>query len=117
MRKRFPFEADGIFYHYYVCWTLQRRCLAEVRQFRSIIPLACKFPSLIKENDLDTVQEQWRSLKFARESIAHMRQLEPPAFWLQLGQITDGNGQPKFGLLSVSCCALTALIASFFSVR
>jgi hypothetical protein len=35
--------------------------------------------------------------------------MEPPAFWLQVTQITDGNAKPKFDVLSELMCTLVAL--------
>jgi len=35
--------------------------------------------------------------------------MEPPAFWLELKQITDCNAKPKFDVLSELMCTLVAL--------
>ena len=35
--------------------------------------------------------------------------MEPPAFWLELKQITDCNAKPKFDVLSELMCTLAAL--------
>ena len=75
----------------------------------SIIPLAAHFPNLVPECELDTIQEQWRTLHYATDSLCHLTDRDPPHFWKELGCIKDGNDGRRFGILSDFMCTLLAL--------
>jgi Domain of unknown function (DUF4371) len=75
----------------------------------SIIPLAAHFPNLVPEDMLDTLQNQWRSLYFAKEAFGHIAHYDLPNFWIAVGAVTDGNDQRKFGILSDFMCNLLSL--------
>jgi len=44
-----------------------------------------------------------------KDDLERLADMEPPAFWLELKQITDCNAKPKFDVLSELMCALVAL--------
>ena len=41
--------------------------------------------------------------------LEHLADMEPPAFWLELKQITDCNAKPNFDVLSELMCTLVVL--------
>lgn len=52
-------------------------------------------------------RREWVALPNAKEEIESMCTLESveiPEFWLKLKSVTDGNNQPKFGLLTSLMC-------------
>jgi hypothetical protein len=75
----------------------------------SIIPLALQFPPIIADEHLDRLCDQWRELASYKSDLEHLSRMEPPAFWLQLKQLTDGNDKPKFDILCELMCTLVAL--------
>lgn len=83
------------------------------RQMKSIIKLALNFPSLVSEHQLDDLQEEWRALIWAKETVHPMLSQEVPEFWHNLRNMLDGNGQSKFSLLSGFMCGL--LVLPYFS--
>jgi len=75
----------------------------------SIIPLALQFPTVVSEDHLDRLCDQWRELASYKGDLEHLADTEPPAFWLELKQITDCNAKPKSDVLSELMCTLVAL--------
>jgi len=82
---------------------------ARDRMVKSIIPLASAFPSLIAEDELDDLQDQWKSLPNAEESLKSAPKSSPPQFWYNLWKVLDGTGSQKFGRLSTFMCNLMSL--------
>jgi len=66
----------------------------------SIIPLALQFPTVVSEDHLDRLCDQWRELASYKGDLEHLADMERPAFWLELKQITECNAKPKFDVLS-----------------
>ena len=75
----------------------------------SIVPLANYFPNVLPEHMLDCLREQWRTIPFAKDSLGHLSNCEPPNFWKELGDLKDGNNERKFRTISDFMCSLTAL--------
>ena len=74
-----------------------------------IIPLAINFPTLVDEADLDNLEEQWRELPSAKnsiEDISHGSDVNIPLFWNRLHLVTDENNSPKLRLLSKFMCQM-----------
>lgn len=78
----------------------------------SIIRLAVKFPTIISEDHLDRLSDQWRELASYKNDLGHLVNdyiEDPPAFWLGLQEVTDANEQTKFDVLCNFMCTLLAL--------
>jgi hypothetical protein len=75
----------------------------------SIVQLAAYFPNLVPDCELDTIQEQWRTLHYAKNSLSHLTSCDPPHFGKELGSVKDGNDGRRFGILSDFMCTLLAL--------
>jgi len=83
----------------------------------NIIPLALQFTTVVSGDHLDRLCDQWRELPAYRGDLEHLADMEPPAFWLELKQITDCNAKPKFDVLSELICTLVALPHSSACVK
>ncbi|XP_064113624.1 uncharacterized protein LOC135220307 [Macrobrachium nipponense] len=62
------------------------------KQPKSIIKLALNFPSLVSEHQLDDLQEEWRALIRAKETVHPMIAQEVTEIWHTLRNVLDGNG-------------------------
>ena len=107
MKKRFPFQDDSVLAQ--LCILDPKVATSTERQVKSIAYLAVKFPSLVEEEHLDELQDQWRALLYAKEALTNLVNLKPSSFWYELRFLKDGNGQPKCCLLSYFMCGLLAL--------
>ena len=114
MRKRFPFDEENVLALLNILDP--KVALSSQRRIRAIPKLAVHFPNLVKEEELDSLQEQWEDLFHARSTLQHLNQ-SATCFWHELFGITDGNNQPKFDLLSKFMCALLVLPHSSASVE
>lgn len=114
MRKRFPFDEENVLALLNVLDP--KVALSSQRRIRTIPKLAVHFPNLVKEEELDSLQEQWEDLFHARSSLQYLTQ-SATCFWHELLGITDGNDQPKFDLLSKFMCNLLVLPHSSASVE
>jgi len=105
IKSRFPLSPD--------CVLAQMQLLEPEKALNdnkpSIIPLALQFPTVVSEDHLDRLCDQWRELASYKGDLEHLADMEPPAFWLELKQITDCNAKPKFDVLSELMCTLVAL--------
>lgn len=63
---------------------------------------------LVKEDDLDELQDQWRDLLYTRSALEKMSK-QATTFWSEIKKVKDGNDMCKFGLLSKFMCSLLAL--------
>ena len=75
----------------------------------SVIPLAAQFPTIVSEENLDRLSDQWRELASYKNDLGHLVDEDPPAFWLGVQQVTDANNQNKFDVLADFMCSLVAL--------
>ena len=85
-----------------------KEALSQKRSLRSIAKLAVHFPTVIKEEDLDRLQDEWKDLLHFKETMKNMSD-SATTFWLELPIVKDGNNHPKFSLLSNFMCCLLAL--------
>ena len=114
IRKRFPFEDDSVLALLQVLDP--KLSVSPQRKIKSIIKLASQFPQLVKEEDLDDLDDQWQSLLHARSSTENLN-LSPCSFWAELGDIKDGTNKSKFGILSNFMCNLLALPHSSAAIK
>ena len=68
-------------------------------KFPSLVPLAANFPNIVSESQLQTLDNQWCRLAFISLPF-QSDDMEPEEFWGLLNKITDGTGDPQFGILS-----------------
>lgn len=106
MKKRFPFEESSIIAMLKAMNPAE--ALSTDRNLKSIGKLAVHFPTLIKEEELDALQDQWRDLLYAKETLKGLSQ-SATVFWNDLLSVKDGNNKAKFDLLSKFMCGLLAL--------
>lgn len=106
MRKRFAFEEDSILAMLRV--VDPKEALSDERSLHSIVKLAVKFPTLIKEEDLDDLQDEWKDLLHFKESLKNMSD-SATNFWHELRTVKDGHSRQKFSLLSNFMCCLLVL--------
>ena len=66
-------------------------------KFPSLVPLAANFPNIVSESQLQTLDNQSRRLAFISLPF-QSDDVEPEEFWGQLNKITDGTGDPQFGI-------------------
>ena len=66
-------------------------------KFPSLVPLAANFPNIVSESQLQTLDNQWCRLAFISLPF-QSDDMEPEEFWGQLNKITDGTGDPQFGI-------------------
>ncbi|XP_076054955.1 uncharacterized protein LOC143033422 [Oratosquilla oratoria] len=106
MKKRFPFEENSLIAMLKVVEPAE--ALSTKRDLKSLGKLAVHFPTLIKEDELDLLQEQWRDLLYARDTLKGISQ-SATVFWNDLLSVKDGNNKEKFNLLATFMCNLLAL--------
>ena len=110
IKKRFCFQESSVLARLNVL-DVKVALSAESRP-RSVTPLAVSFPSVVAEDELDMLQDQWKLLLTSKESISSICMLKPEQFWWKLGEVQDGNGQSMFGVLSRLMCCLMSLPVS-----
>ena len=66
-------------------------------KFPSLVPLAANFPNIVSESQLQTLDNQWCRLAFISLPF-QSDDMEPEEFWGRLNKITDGTGDPQFGI-------------------
>lgn len=106
MKKRFPFEEDCILANLRVTDPLE--AMNPQRSVKSIARLASYFPRLVKEDDLDVLEDQWQDLLYSKESLKSLSH-KVTSFWQELRTVRDGNNREKFEVLSKFMCGLLAL--------
>ena len=74
-----------------------------------LAPLAMHFPQVIKPDDLDDLDDQWRSLLIAKDQLKQLQGKSIAEFWKTVASLKDGTGQPKFPILGSLMCALAVL--------
>lgn len=107
MRKRFPFESDSVL-AMISCLDPKEACSTN-RSLTNITKLAMNFPMLVPEDDFDTLEEQWRAILYASDSLERLDSDSSTIFWDELRDLKDGNNQRRFGLLGNFMCHLLAL--------
>ena len=106
MKRRFTFEEDSVLAILRILDP--EEVLSPRRRMQSLAKLDLSFPTLVKEDDLDSLDEQWRDLLYFKESLKNISN-SPKKFWFELRDVKDGNNQPKFQILSRLMCSLLAL--------
>ncbi|XP_068207490.1 uncharacterized protein [Palaemon carinicauda] len=107
MKKRFNFKEDSILAMLSIMDP--KEALSPQRGIKSIGKLAVNFPNLVKEEDLDELQDQWKDLLQFKESLKNISCMPATSFWLELKSIKDANNQTKFHHLSTFMCNLMVL--------
>lgn len=74
----------------------------------TIARLASYFPRLVKEEDLDVLEDQWQDLLYSKESLKSLSH-KVTSFWQDLRTVRDGNNREKFAVLSKFMCDLLSL--------
>ena len=98
IRMRFPLAEDSILSLLKVLDP--HEAMSQGNRTQSIIKLASYFPTLVAEQQMDDLQDQWRALPSFRSSLEHATNLPPCSFWHEIRSIKDGLGRMKFCLLS-----------------
>ena len=75
----------------------------------SLIPLAVHFPSIIAEDRLNDLDEQWRSYRLLKDITSVPTNNNIPEYWYQLRNIRDGLDKSKYDPLSKFMTTLTVL--------
>lgn len=113
IRKRFPLSSSSMMAQLKLLdpvKALGTRLAADPNYVRpSIVQLAAHFPNLVPEFQLDSIQDHWRTLHYAKDSLSYLTNCDPPHFWKELGSVKDGNDERRFGILSDFMCTLLAL--------
>lgn len=63
---------------------------------------------LVKDDELDVLQDQWTDLLYAKETVKNLNE-NATTFWSELKTVKDGNNEPRFACLSKFMCGLVAL--------
>jgi hAT family C-terminal dimerisation region/N-terminal of Par3 and HAL proteins len=108
IRKRFPLSSDSVLAQLRVL-DVDEAMRSDDKRTKSIIKLASQFPNVVQETDLDLLQDEWKALPSAKESLRNFTDFDPPKFWSSIKVIRDGNDQPKFGVLSDFMCTMIVL--------
>lgn len=87
IRKRFPINDP-------VIEGLQVLDPKKIDQYSTLLPLASRFPNIIKAELLQTLDDEWRQLKFA--TVPLDKDLPVDEYWGKLSLITDGSGRTAF---------------------
>lgn len=110
IKKRFCFQETSVLARLNVLDV--NVALLPERRPRSVTPLAVSFPSIVAEDELDILQDQWKLLLNSKQSTLSICKLNPEQFWWKLGELKDGNDEPMFGVLSRLMCSLMSLPVS-----
>lgn len=106
MKKRFTFDQESVLSLLKIIDP--KESLSPRRNKDSIIKIALYFPTLVNEEELDILEDQWKDLLYVKESLNNLSE-SATTFWLELRSVKDGNNEPKFNLLSRFMCNLLAL--------
>lgn len=113
IRKRFPLNDDSVIASFKV---LDPEVAKNITVSpASICHLALSFPTLIPENQLNELDDEWRSFRLAKDLINTAKTI--PEYWYTLRNVRDGFDKPKYGLLSEFMTNLTILPHSSASVE
>ena len=108
IRMRFPLAEDSVIAQLKVM-DASEAMSTHASRVRSIVNLASHFPTLVADDQLDDLQDQWRALLSAICHLQHAKNMPPTSFWLETQTIKDGLGRKKFGLLGKFLCDLLVL--------
>ena len=105
MKKRFPFEEDSVIA---LMKNIDPKVAVSPHRSTYITSLAVHFPMVVKEEELDTLEDEWQNLIYSKETVQNLTQT-PTSFWSELQKVKDGNNKMKFGVLARLMCGLLAL--------
>lgn len=103
IRKRFPFEEDCVIV---LLENLDPTVSLSPHRSTSIISLAVHFPMLVKERDFYTLEDEWQSLMYAKETVQNLT-LTATSFWSELQQVKDDNNKMNVCVVSRLMCGLS----------
>ena len=106
IKKWFSFKSDGV--QALLSAVNPSEALSTRRSLNLIAILAHHFPSLVSEDQLDELDDQWRQLLYATDSLKGIAN-SPTQFWDEIRVIKDGNGNKKVELLRNFMCNLLVL--------
>lgn len=106
IKKRFPLQEDCVLAKLQIIEP--KEAMNPDRRVKSIAELAMHFPTLVKEKDLDDLEDQWQDLLSAKESLRGVND-KATSFWQEIRTVKDGNNHVKFNVLSDLMCGLLAL--------
>ena len=106
MKKRLTFDQDSVLSLLKIIDPIES--LSQTRNHDSLLKLALYFPTLVEENYLDQLEDEWKGLLYAKESLKSFSELAT-SFWLELKTVKDGNNELRFPLLSKFMCSMLAL--------
>uniref|UniRef100_A0A1X7VXS2 HAT C-terminal dimerisation domain-containing protein n=1 Tax=Amphimedon queenslandica TaxID=400682 RepID=A0A1X7VXS2_AMPQE len=67
-------------------------------KFPSLVPLVASFPNIIKESQIQQLDNEWR--KLAIETLPFNKEgMEPEEFWGKLLEVKNGAGETQFSVL------------------
>lgn len=76
-------------------------------KFPSLVPLAVRFPNLVSEENIQTLDDEWRRLVIEPLPFDH-KNMEPEEFWAILNTVKDGSGEYQFPNL---CAFMSSLLS------
>lgn len=88
---------------------------SQMSKFKSVAPIAAKFPNLVSENDLNILDAEWRELRNIEVDIDSQK--PSIEYWNSVSQMQLGDGTAKFKTLSRFMIALHCLPHSSATVE
>lgn len=113
IKQRFPLDEDGVIANLNILDPVLAQDPA--KSPTSLVKLAVNFPSFVPENELNELDDEWRSFRVSKEIAPDYDTI--PEFWYKLRNIKDGLDNPKFEKLSLFMTNLTILPHSSASVE
>ena len=83
---------------------------------RSITDIAAHFPTLVPQEQLNQLDDEWREFRQA-ETAMHTEDTSIPSYWYQVRNVKNALNQAKFETLSHFMTSLTALPHSTAAVE
>ena len=106
IKQRFPFSDDNIIAKLKV---LDPNIAHSKNSLMSISSLETQFKTLIPENKLNDLDDEYRSFQITKDQHHFNQNLKIPEFWYKLREIKNGLGQPKYINLSDFMANMTLL--------
>ena len=106
IKQRFPFSDDK---HYCKVKSFNPNIAHSKNSLMSISSLATQFKTLIPENKLNDLDDEYRSFQITKDQHHFNQNLKIPEFWYKLREIKNGPGQPKYLNLSAFMTNMTSL--------
>ena len=106
IKQRFPFSDDNIITKLKV---LDPNIVHSKNSSMSISSLATHFKTLIPENKLNDLNDEYRNFQITKDQHHFNQNLKISKFWYKLREIKNGLGQPKYLNLSDFMTNMTSL--------